>query len=136
MAQAVGVRRLHLKDARIVGARGKIGALDQRHPLGEPHLIGRVQHGIKIVLVRFGKTGFHDGGRTFRDQGRHARGFANLLRAEVVAVGVASALACDHTHTDAHSDAFGGALDDLLINTNGAGGDVFEIQVGVFAARH
>ena len=64
----------------------------------------------------------------------HVRGLADLLRAEVVAVGVAGALAGDDAHADAQRDALRRALDDGLIDADGTGGQVFEIQVGVVAA--
>ena len=49
LAQIVGVDRLHLEDARIVGARRAVGALHQFHALGEGRLGGRGQHRIEIV---------------------------------------------------------------------------------------
>ena len=55
-------------------------------------------------------------------------------RAEVVAIGVAGAFAGDDADSGAHADAFGGAFDDLLVDAEGAGGEVFEVDVGVVAA--
>ena len=69
-----------------------------------------------------------------RDAGGHARGFANLFGAEIVAVGVAGALARDHAHADAQGNALGRALDDGFIDAELAGGEVFEVEVGVLAA--
>ena len=53
---------------------------------------------------------------------------------EVVAVGVAGALPGDDANADAQGDALGGALDDRFVDADGAGGEVFEVQVGVIAA--
>ena len=68
-------------------------------------------------------------------QGGDARGFADLLRAEIVAIGVAGALARDHADADAQRDALGGALDDGFVDADGTGGEVFEVEVGIVAAR-
>ena len=68
------------------------------------------------------------------DAGGHARGLADLLRGQIVAIGVAGALARDHAHADAQRHALRGALHDGFVDADGAGEQVFEIQIGVIAA--
>ena len=51
VAEAVGIRRLNLKYARIVRARGGIGAAHQVGALLQTHFVGSVKHRIKIVLA-------------------------------------------------------------------------------------
>ncbi len=97
--------------------------------------MGRGEHRIKIVLTRFLETGLHDGRRTFRDVRRDARRFANFLGTQIVAVGVAGALARNDAHADAEAHALGRALDDPFVDADGGGGQIFEIKVGIFAAR-
>ena len=80
------------------------------------------------------EAGFHDARRTAGDQRGHARGFADLLGAEIVAIGVAGALARDDANADAQRHALAGALDDAFVDADGAGGEVFEIQIGVLSA--
>jgi hypothetical protein len=65
------------------------------------------------------------------DQRGHPRGFTNLPRAEVVTIGVSSALAGDDANADAQRDALAGAFDDSFIDADGAGGEIFEIKIGL-----
>ena len=44
VAQAIGVTRLHLEHARIVGSGGQVGALHQFDTLGQTGFIGRLEH--------------------------------------------------------------------------------------------
>ncbi len=99
VAQVVGVGGLHLEDARIVGARRAVGALHQFHALGEGGFGGRGEHrdrgcACAPSLRSNVSTLAGPGG----DAGGHARGLADLLGREIVAVGVAGALAGDHAH--------------------------------------
>ena len=82
LAQIIGVGRLHLEDARIVGARGAVGALHQFHALAEGGLGGRGQHRIEIVRggLRSDRTSRRLPGPAAM-QRRHARRLADLLRA-------------------------------------------------------
>ena len=45
LAQVVGIGRLHLEDARVVGARGAVGAFDQIDALVEAVSVGAVRTG-------------------------------------------------------------------------------------------
>src|ERR1700722_13294053 len=135
ISQAVGVGCLDLKDPRIVRAGGEIGALDQIDALGEPGFMGRGEHGIKIVLARFLEARLNDGRGTLRDVRCDARRFANFLGTQIVAVGVAGTLTRNDPYADAEAYALGRALDDPLIDTDRRGGQIFEIKVGIFAAR-
>ena len=92
-----------------------------------------MEHGVEVVLLGFFEAGFDDAGGAFRDEGGGVGGFADFGGAEVVAVGVAGAFAGDDADSGAHADAFGGAFDDLLVDAEGAGGEVFEVDVGVVA---
>ena len=56
------------------------------------------------------------------------------VRAEVVGVGVAGALAAEDANAAAGADALAGRLDDLLIDAQRGGGDRLEVEVGVVAA--
>ena len=58
----------------------------------------------------------------------------DLLRAEIVAIGVTGALASDDSHADTQGNSLDGALDDRFVNAKAAGGQVFEVQIGVIAA--
>ncbi len=59
----------------------------------------------------------------------------NLLRAEIVAIGVAGALARDHPHAHAQGNSLYRALDDRFVDAEAAGCQVFEVQIGVVPAR-
>jgi len=72
--------------------------------------------------------------RTLGDASCDARGFADFFRTEIVAVGVAGTVARDHAHADAKGDALHRALDDGFIDAEAAGGEVFEVEIGVVAA--
>ena len=133
LPQIVGIAGLRLEDARVVGARRTVGAFDQFHALGEGRLGGRSQHGIQIAPPAFVERNFLHGSRSRRDARRHARGLANLLRAEVVAVGVAGTLARDHAHTHPQRHALQRALHDGFIDADGTGGKILEVKVGIRA---
>src|ERR1035437_4641256 len=79
------------------------------------------------------QTELFDGARTRGDGGRHAGRLAHLRRRDLVAVGVPVAPAGNHPHPDAHGDALGGALDHGFVYADGAGEQVFEVQVRVVA---
>ena len=55
--------------------------------------------------------------------------------AEVIAIGVAGAFAGDDADSGAHADAFGGAFDDLLVDAEGAGGEVLEAVLQTYLLR-
>ncbi len=133
-AQAIDETGLYLEDAAVGGARGAVGALDELHALGEARFVRRGEHGIQVMAAVFFEPDLFHFRRAARDAGRHARGFADFFGAQVVAVGVAGALARDHAHADAERDALDGALDDGFVDAELAGGEVFEVQVGVIAA--
>ena len=92
-----------------------------------------MEHGVEVVLLGFFEAGFDDAGGAFGDEGGDVGGFADFGGGEVVAVGVAGAFAGDDADSGAHADAFGGAFYDLLVDAEGAGGEVFEVDVGVVA---
>ena len=95
----------------------------------------RLQHGVKIMLPCMLKSGFRHTGRAFCDHRGNARGFANFFRTQIVAISIASPFAGDHAHAHTKRHALGGALNDLFINSQRAGGEVLKIEVGILAAR-
>src|SRR5580700_1576879 len=64
ISQAIGVSRLHLKYAGVIGTGCEIGALYQLDAFGEPGFMGRGEYRIKIVLPRFLEPGLDDRRRT------------------------------------------------------------------------
>ena len=134
LAQVVGVRDLHLEDARIVSARRVVGALREFDALFESGLVGSGQNRVEIALAALFERRLFDLRRAGRDQRGDLRGMADFFRAEIVAVGVAGAFARDDAHADAERNALRGALDDRFIDADGTGGEVFEIEVGIVAA--
>ena len=132
--QVVGIRHLHLKHARIVSARGMVGALREFDALFESGLAGRSQDGIEIALAALFERRLLHLGRAGRDQRRDLRRVPDLLRTQIVAVGVAGAFARDDAHADAERNALRRALDDRFVDADGAGGEVFEVEVGIVAA--
>ena len=98
--------------------------------------MGAVEDGIEIVLRPFVRDrAFSTLAGPAAIRAADVGGVADLLRAEVVAVGVAGALAGDDADADAQRDALGRALDDRFVDADGTGGKVFEVEVGVIAAR-
>ena len=134
LAHAVGIAGLHLENALIVGPRGAVGALDQIDALGQSGFVRALKHGIEIMFVRFLKAGLDDAGRTLGDARGDSRGLADLVRTQIVAIGVAGALADEDADAHAQLDSLRGALDDAFVDADGAGGQIFEIQVGVLAS--
>ena len=114
-------RPVHLK---WLGAGGFIGAFDESDAFIQTQFVGGVEHGVEDVLLGFFEAGFDDAGGALRDEGGGVGGFADFGGAEVVAIGVAGAFAGDDADSGAHADAFGGAFDDLLVDAEGAGGEV------------
>ena len=80
------------------------------------------------------ETELFDFARTRGDRGRHPRRLANPFRREIVAVCVPGAFTRNHPHPDAHGDALRGAFDHGFVDPDGAGEQVFEVQVRVVAA--
>ena len=120
VAEAVGISHLDLKDARIVGARGVVGALRQFDALLERGLVGSGQDGVEIALAALFERGLLHLCRTGGDQRRDLRRVPDLLRAQIVAVGVSGALPRDDAYADAERNALGGALDDGFIDADGS----------------
>ena len=118
----------------IVGAGRAVGALHQFDALGECGLGGGDQDGIEIVAGALAEAELLHLAGPGGDVGGYAGGLADLFRGEVVAVGVAGALAGDDADADAHGNALRGALDHGFIDADGAGLEVLEVEVGVIAA--
>ncbi len=112
-----------------------IGTTDQIDTLLQTHFMRSVDHRIKIVLARgSSKPDFTTvaGPLAIRAATRAALRIFSGLRSSLISV--AGALAREHTHADAERHAFRGAFNNALVDTDGAGGQIFKIQVGVIAA--
>ena len=133
LAEAVGVEGLHLENTRIVGARRPVRPLHQLHAIEERGLGRRGEHGVQIMRGAIVQTELFDLAGTRGDGGRHARRLSNPFRREIVAICVPGAPVRNHPHPHAHGDALGGALDHGFIYADGAGEQVFEVQVRVVA---
>ena len=133
LAEAIGVEGLHLEDTRIVGARRAVRPLHQLHAIEEGLLRRGREHRVEIMRRALVQAELFDGARARRDGGRHPRRLADLLRREIVAVGIPRAPARNHPYPDAHGDPLRSALDHGFIEADGAGEQVFEVQVRVVA---
>jgi hypothetical protein len=72
--------------------------------------------------------------RTVGDQRGGASGLEKAVRAEVIGVSKAGALAGENANAAADADALCGGLDDALVHTQGHGGDGLEVKIGELAA--
>src|SRR5205823_3635989 len=72
--------------------------------------------------------------RTTRDPGCGSGHLEDLLRREVVGIGIPRLLARHDSHAATHVDPFGGGLNQRFVNHNRGGGGVLEVEVSVVAA--
>ena len=133
--QFVGIAGAYFLDARIVSASGLIGAHQQFNLGGNVGVHRRQRYGVQAA----GRLLLESGDRRFRrracDQRRGARGMKNPLRRKIVGVGIAGALAGNDAHAAARRNSLRGRLHQRLIHHQRGRGQVFEIKVGIVAAR-
>ncbi len=132
-AQLIGVADADFVNARVVGARGLVGALHQVDLRQHVSFRRRQRHRIKIVRRLVGQS--DDGllGRAAGDEGRGPGGVQDALRREIVGVGIAGAFARQHAHAAADGNALGRRLHHALVEGNRGRGLIFEVEVGVVA---
>ena len=136
LPQAVGPRSLHLEDSRIIRASDRVSPLHHRGAVGQRGFGWRSQDGVKIVRrAAFIERCLVHLGRTRRDHRRHSTGLADAFGREIIAVGVAGFLSRNDSHAHAKGDALHGALYDGFVHANAAGGEIFEVEVGIIATR-
>ena len=133
--QFVGIAGAYFLDARIVSASGSIGAHQQFNLGGNVGVHRRQRHGIQAAGRLLLESGDRRLGRSARDQRRGARGMQNSLRRKIVGVGIAGALSGNDAHAAARRNPLRGGLHQRLIHHQRGRGQVFEIEVGVIAAR-
>ena len=134
LAQTVGIGGLHLENLRSVGAGRPVGALHQFHAVAEGSLGGSGEDRVEIVQGALAEIELVHLAGAGGDAGGHARGFADLLGGEIAAVRVARAFSGDHSNAHADRDALRGAFHHRLVDADGAGGHVLEVQVGIISA--
>ena len=134
VAQFVGIAGADFLDARIVGARGFVGAHDQFDFGGDFGVHRWQRDGIQAACRRLLKSGDGRFCRGAGDQGRGARGVQNAVGRKIVGVGVSGALAGDDANAASGGDSLAGRLDHGLIDHQRGRGEIFEIKVGVVAA--
>ena len=133
-AQFFAVTRPDLDDARIECASGAIGAENQLKTGGEIKIESAEGNGIEVGGWRFDEALHRLRGRARGDERGGAGGMEQAVGAEIVGVGVAGALTAEDADAAAGAGALRGGFDDLLIDSEGGGGDRFEVKIGVVAA--
>ena len=133
--QFVGIVRAHFLDSRIVTARRFIGAHQQLNLGGNVGIHRRQSHGIQAAGRLLLESGNRRFGRRARDQRRRASRMQNALRRKIVGVGISGALAGNHAHAAARGNSLRCRLHQRLIHHQRGRSQVFEIKVGVVAAR-
>ncbi len=130
----VAVGHAHLLDARIVSARGNVRTHHQLELVSQVAVGRRQRHRVEIV-PRLERAQAHRrnarraAGNTRRNLGR----LQNLLRGQVVRVGVAGLLSRHHAHAAAHGDSLGRGLHQRLVHEQRRRGGVLEVEVRVLA---
>ena len=114
--------------------RGPIGAQDQLKARGEIEVESPQRHRIEIADRRFGES-LH--GLLRRSRGNQRSSSCRMqqaLRAQVVGIRVAGALARQHPHAAARTRPLAGRLDDLFVHAKGRRCYGLEIKIGVVAS--
>ena len=95
VARFIGIARLDLCNAFVVGAARGIRFLEERDLLGDAEFVGKHRHFVEIMLVHDRRidSDLAAIGGGCRDERGGLRGFENVLRAEIVRVGVSGFLA-------------------------------------------
>ena len=119
----------------IVSASGLIGAHQQFNLGGNVGVHRRQRYGVQAA----GRLLLESGDRRLRrracDQRRRAGGMQNPLWRKIVGIGIAGALAGNDAHAATRRNSLRGRLHQRLIHHQRGRGQVFEIKVGIVAAR-
>ena len=134
-AQLFAIVGPHLEDARIVGAGGCVGPLHQGQLGADVGIYRERIHRIKIALLVLFQVHYRLLRRAAGDKRRGARRTQNFFRRQVVGVGIAGTLAGDDSDCAACRNALRGRFHHGFIERDGGGGEIFEVQIGVIAAR-
>ncbi len=133
--QFVGIAGAYFLDARIVSASRLIGAHQQFNLGSDVGIHRRQSYGIQAAGRFLLESSDRRLSGSARDQRRGASGMKNALRRKVVGVGIPSALAGNHAYAAARRNSLRGRLHQRLIHHQRGRGQVFEVEVGVIAAR-
>ena len=132
--QLLAVARPHLHDARIEGARRAVGAQNQLQPRRQIEVESAQRNGIEIRRRRLGESLHRLLRRPRGDQRRRPRRMQQPLRAQVVGVGVAGALAAEHADAAAGAGSLAGRFHNLLVHAQRRRRNRLKVKVGVVAA--
>ena len=127
---------IDLLDARVVGPRRAVGALDERDAVGAGPSTADGVCAVAPVHGR-GRDGLRAAACACPDAMWAAVSAARAMavQREVVGVGVAGALARHHAHAEAAGHARGGGADDPFLEQERRGPMVLEVEVGEAARR-
>ena len=134
-AQLFAIVGPHLEDTRIMGPRRCVGPLHQGQLGADVGIYGKSIDRIKILLPMLFQVHHWLLRRAAGDERRGARRAQNFFRRQVVGVGVAGTLAGDDSDSTACRNALRGRFHHGFIERDGGGGEIFEVQIGVVAAR-
>ena len=118
-----------------MGPSGRVGPLHQRQFGADVGIYRERIHRIKILLPMLFEIHHRLLRRAAGDERRGARRAQNFFRRQVVGVGVAGTLAGDDPDSAACRNALRGRFHHGFIERDGGGGEIFEVQIGVIAAR-
>ncbi len=120
-----------LGDARVVGAGGLVGALDESEFGGDFGVGGGSGDGVERGCFGMAEAAHQLFCGAAGDEGCGARGAEEAVGGEIVGVGVAGAFAGYDADAAAQADSLAGGFDEGLVDAKGGGGNRFKVKVSV-----